>query len=146
MRDIPESWRPYARLQASTSRNRRVDVQGWGLEAGLEYLLDVQASNPSTSKKTLSIERAIANGRARERYRHRLRARFLTEAATVDPAPILDHRQQLRKLFLGLNDTERQILSATAMGYDSEEISNILAVKPATVRKRIDRLRSRLAA
>lgn len=146
MRDIPKSWRPYARLQASTSRNRRIDVQGWGLEAGLDYLLDIQASNLLTSEKNLTIERAIANGRARERHRLWLRARFLTEEEAVDPEPNFDHRQQLHKLFLGLNDTERQIMSATAVGYDSEEISLILAMKPATVRKRIDRLRSRLAA
>jgi hypothetical protein len=31
MRDIPESWRPYARLQITASRYKRVDAQSWGL-------------------------------------------------------------------------------------------------------------------
>jgi len=146
MRDIPESWRPYARLQTSASRHRRVDDQSWGLEAGLDHFLDIQASSLPRSEENLSLERVIANGRARERHRLRLRARFLIDDETVDPGPMLDYRERLHKLFFSLNATEREILSATAMGCDSEEISVILAMKPATIRKRIDRLRSRLAA
>src|SRR5208282_1943181 len=127
MCDIPESWRPYARLQTSASRHKRVDDQSWGLAAGLDHFLDIQALNLSPSEKNLSIERAIANGRVRERYRFRLRARFLSDETTVDPAPMRDHRERLYKLFRDLNATEREILSATAMGCDSEEISLIAA-------------------
>jgi hypothetical protein len=145
MSDIPESWRPYARLQTSTTRRKRVDDQSWGMEAGLDHFLNLQKLNLPPSEQNLSVERAIANGRARERYRNRLRSRFLIEEETVDPVPILDQRERLYRLFLGLDRIDQKILSATAIGCDSEEISISVVMKPAAVRKRIDRLRSRLA-
>jgi DNA-directed RNA polymerase specialized sigma24 family protein len=146
MGDVPESWRAYARLQASISTRNRVDDQSWGLEAGLNHFLDIWATSALTSDRNANIERAITNGRARERYRIRLRTRFLADDKSVDPEPMLGDRERLKKLFVDLDDTERKIMSATALGYDSAEISASLSMKPATVRKRIDRLRFRLAA
>jgi DNA-directed RNA polymerase specialized sigma24 family protein len=146
VRDIPESWRPYARLQRSLSNRNRLDEQTWGLEAGLDHFLEIQALSLPASDQDASIERAIANGRARERHRLCLRNRFLVIAEAVDPEPMLRDRERLNRLFARLDTTERKILYATAFGYNSAEISGASAIKPATVRKRIDRLRRRLAA
>jgi hypothetical protein len=139
-----KAWAAYASLQSDICSRSRLSDQTWGLEAGLDYLLEDQSGAFAEIPLSDGLLLAIARGRTRERYRRGLRARFLTEEEAFDPQLNLDDRDTFRSI---LNKTDhrvdRMILYKTALGHLSSEIGTSLGIKSATVRKRLDRLRRR---
>src|SRR5689334_14051991 len=135
MSDLDASWRLYARLQLQSRRRSCVDAFGWGIEAALDHLLSLRADN-SLADHHIEANNALACGKARERYRTRLRAHYLDRREVADPILMLDDRARLRDALKRIDKTEREILLATGFGYSSTTISRQLSIKPAAVRKR----------
>ena len=135
--DVSRPWCAYARLQIHLRRRSRLNDQTWGIEAGLNNLLDNFASQADPGL-------AVEIGRARERHRRVLRTRFLLQDDEFDPKPNLDDREALRSILKTPDPIDRSIAHATALGHASAEIGAALGLEPAAVRKRLDRLRARL--
>jgi hypothetical protein len=145
MTDLDASWRVYARLQLQSRRRSRLDAFGWGIEAALDHLLSLRAGGTLTDH-AIEANEALARGKARERHRTRLRAHYLDPHEVDNPLHRLDDRARLREAMKSVDKSERQLLLATGFGHSSGAISGHLLIKPAAVRKRVDRLRRRLTA
>lgn len=145
MNDLDPSWCLYARLQIQSRRRSRTDATGWGIEAALDHLLDLRANDNSSDHEREAI-RAVERGKARERHQTRLRAYYCDPRLVNDPTQMLDDRARFREALAGVDRTARVILLATGFGHSSATISSCLSVEPAAVRKRINRLRAKLAS
>jgi hypothetical protein len=153
MDTLDPAWAAYLRLQNAISRHPKIDDYSYGLEAGLDRLIELQSDE---AKSPFDIEtetsRAVATGRrAANRRRHlNAQANHQTEdelRLSIDtPAETaLDARQQLRRVFQ-VGKIECLILYAAGVGHDSATIASHLKVKPAALRQRLARLRERIAA
>ena len=139
MTDLPYPWGDYARLQEQLARRDQVDDLAWGLEAGLNRLLE----SPSLDE----IERVVQSASRKERYRARLRRANLTlEAAkgASDPGNALDARELLDDLQTRVTPKEWDLLRAVAEGYEYEYLASSEQATPGGLRARIFRLRSSL--
>ena len=145
MIDLDASWDAYARLQKQSFGRKRMDAHSWGIEAGLDHLLSlIESDTPCNPDE--EAERAVDRGRARERHRWRLQTRLLSVPEEIDPQPMLDDRARLREALsiVGSGDRDRDLLIATGLGHDSADIANDMKIKPASLRKRVERMRIRL--
>lgn len=88
MADIPQEWRAYASKQAELDRRSSVDPKAWGLEAGLDGLLD-GSSAPDT------VDRTIASTARRSRYAQALLARHMRINVNIDGVAHLEARSAL---------------------------------------------------
>lgn len=143
MNELDVLWRDYSRLQAQVNRCRRADAKAWGLEAGLDHLLALQVHSRQSSASAIG---AVERGKSRERYRARLRGWYFNPDQVEDPTSRLDDRARLHSLMAHVEGDDRTILLAIGSGHDSATVANMVSKQPNTVRQRIDRLRSRLAA
>jgi hypothetical protein len=146
MNDIDPSWRVYARLQSQSRRHACLDALGWGLEAGLNEFLNNIASSTDPDVMAAQAENAVARGKARERHRLRLRLRYLDPCEINDPTARLDDRARLRETFERASDGDQRILLGMGFGHNSATLAGQLSNRPAAMRKRMDRLRTKLAA
>jgi len=147
-------WAAYLRVQKIIARRPSIDDYSYGLEMGLNHLIELQ-SNVTNLPFDANAEasRAIASGRRTSNRRRHLDAKIelqikdnlrLSIDATAEEA--FDARQRLSRIFSQSGKTETVILYTTAIGHDSAAIAAHLKMKPATLRKRLDRLRDRVAA
>lgn len=154
MNALSPAWAAYLRLQKIADRHSIIDDYSYGLEAGLNRLLDLK-SDPANSPPDVDdeVRRAVASGRRAWRRHPQLALEIeddgrddaqLSVPATAEDA--LDARQRLRGIFLQTGRADRFILIATGFGHESAAIAAHLNIKPAALRKRLDRLRDRLAA
>ncbi len=143
MNELDSFWRTYARLQMQSRRYSRVDATAWGLEAGLDHLL-ASYGNDNQNRES-AADRAAELGRARERYRAKLRDRYCDAHEVSGPAALLDNRARLRRVLSRAVPGDRRILLAVGFGHDSETIARLVSKTPEAVRQRIARLRSRAA-
>jgi hypothetical protein len=145
MIDLEPSWRVYARLQEQCRRRTRLDAQAWGIESGMDELLNGQFSHdPNTL--TAEAEKAAARGKARERHRFGLRLRYLDPREVSDPTGQLDDRARLREIMDRASEAEGKMLLGMGVGHDSAVLAGQFSIRPTAMRKRLDRLRTRLAA
>lgn len=63
-----------------------------------------------------------------------------------DPAAAARFTDQVRQLYEGLSDTDRQLLELRVQGYSTAEIAEQLGIQPVALRVRLVRLRQRLQA
>ena len=145
MNDLEPFWRAYARLQNQIRRHACTNALGWGLEAGLDELLNIASSDDPDVLAT-QAEKAIARGKARDRHRRHLRLRYLDPREVDDPIVRLDDRARLRETWERASEDERWILHGLSLGEDSATLAREVSILPAAMRKRIDRLRTKLAA
>lgn len=154
MHALDPVWAAYLGVQNIIARRLSIDDYSNGLEMGLNHLIELQSSVTNLPfDANAEASRAIASGRrGSNRHRH-LGARIELEAkddlrlsidATAEDE--LDARQRLGRIFSRTGKTETVILYATGIGHDSAAIAAHLKLKPATLRKRLDRLRENLAA
>jgi hypothetical protein len=151
---LSPAWAAYLRLQTISARHSVVDDYSYGLEAGLNRLLDLQ-SDPANSPLDVDdeVRRAVSSGRRAWR-RHPQLALETEDDSSDDAQPsvpataedALDARQRLRRIFSLKDKSDRFILVATGFGHEGAALAARLNIKPAALRKRLDRLRDRLAA
>lgn len=109
MADIPQEWRAYASKQAELDRRSSVDPTTWGLEAGLDGLLD-GSSTPET------VNRTIASGVRRSRYALALLAKHMRINVSVDGVAYLEARSALTTIELLLPAAQVMLLKAAIKG------------------------------
>jgi DNA-directed RNA polymerase specialized sigma24 family protein len=138
MADLPYPWGDYVRLQEQLARRVQVDDLAWGLEAGLNRLLE--------SPATPNVERAVQSASRKERYRARLFSANLTleESNRVDPDNTFDARELLDDLQTRVSPTEWSLLRAVGDGYEYDELAAAEQATPGALRARVLRLRRRL--
>lgn len=88
MADVPQEWRAYASKQSDLDRRSSVDAQSWGLEVGLDGLLDGSAT-PDT------VDRTIASAARRSRYAQALLAKHMRINVSLDGLAHLEARSAL---------------------------------------------------
>jgi len=110
-----------------------LDATGWGLEAGLNHLLEGPATGGGAAA-------AVERGKARELHRFR----YLDADQVDDPITRLDDRDRLRRIISSVEGDDRLVLLATALGHDSANVARLVSTKPCAVRQRVTRLRCRL--
>jgi hypothetical protein len=141
MTDLPEHWRAYARLQEKLDRRQQVDDYAWGLEDGLNRLLEEESRNIG------EIDRAVRSGSRRERYQQRLRRIYLAvEEPVGNPVDTVDARRRLRLVKKAVTPEDWSLLNARGEGYDYEEIATSKKMSAGTLRARVHRLRRTLVA
>src|SRR5262249_21061404 len=104
MTDLDPAWRLYARLQLQSRHHARMDALGWGIEAALDHFLDLRANDNFSDQ--VATNEVIERGKARERYRTRLRAHYLDPSEVNDPTPMLDERARLREVLARVDREE----------------------------------------
>ncbi len=154
MHALDPAWAAYLRLQNIIARRPIIDDYSYGFEMGLNHLIELQ-SNVTNLRfdANAEVSCAIASGRRASNRRRHLAAKIENQIKdnlrlSIDaPAEeALDAGQRLSRIFSQTGKTETAILYATAIGHDSSAIAAHLKMKPATLRKRLDRLRDRLVA
>lgn len=109
MADIPHEWRAYASKQAELDRRSSVDPNAWGIEAGLNGLLD------GTSAAEM-VDRTIASGARRSRYSNALLARHTRIHTSFDGIAHLEARSVLRRIELSMSAARVMLLKMSIEG------------------------------
>lgn len=131
MADIPQDWRAYASKQAELNSRQSADATAWGLEAGLDGLLDSTAT-PDT------VDRIIANAARRSRYAQGLLAKYVRIGSNFDGLAYLESRSALA----AIDQLPASQVAVLAASLDGDQMNG-------TDRTRLSRARSaarRLAA
>src|SRR5262245_42666425 len=89
--DLPQPWGAYARIQGQLDSLDTVDDRAWGLEAGLNRLLD--GIPPETT------DRVIRSESRKERYRARLRRVNIAPPYSIENE-LSQHARELLVLLL----------------------------------------------
>jgi DNA-directed RNA polymerase specialized sigma24 family protein len=141
MSELPRSWSTYARLQQKLTRKYRVDSEAWGLEAGLNSLVDREALPDE------DVERLVRSASRRTRYQNRLRRIYLVPNNPIgNGEDALDAIRKLRFLIRRIGVGDRAILVGVGEGYTYKELAAATGVSPGALRARVLRLRRTLVA
>lgn len=141
MENLPHPWGAYARLQTALDERSRVDDQSWGLEAGLDRLLESDVQPPTEAE----IARAVRSENRGERHRARLRRVHLAVEGTVsDAEAVVAARQALRITQAQVDEDDWVLLRAIGEGYEYGEIAVDQDISAGHLRVRVLRLRGRL--
>lgn len=141
MADIPHEWREYARKQIELSLNCRVDGWSWGIEAGLDRILDAKARDELLT--TEDVDRAMNAARNREKHRGKLRLTYLdANQTTRHPEHALEARDELRQIQSCVSRSDWNLLSAIGVGRGYGEIAVLRKMTPGSLRVRVVRLRN----
>ena len=90
--ELPHPWAAYERLQNTLTRESRLGDRSWGIEAGMDYILNAAvAASPSQSE----IDQAIATARRRERHRGSRQVDMPEDIASSHPEAALHARHEL---------------------------------------------------
>src|SRR5262249_25007012 len=93
--DIPLSWRAYAAHQSNLDNRTSVDAISWGMEEGLNYLLEGE----NLRADAVEVDRIIANAAHRNRYARSLLAMHIIIRSEVhDAAGQIEARSSLAVL------------------------------------------------
>ena len=143
-------WAYYADLQARSCKFARLTPFWWGMEAGMDYLLDTIATgtvpaNPSDLMATLT--RTIASA-ARL---HRSHAAALSYNRPIDEPPAADDtaaeaRIEIARIVRLVSSNDENMLVDAGLGYTDREIADRRGSTPGAVRVRVSRLRVKIAA
>lgn len=109
MADIPQDWRAYASKQAELDRRSYVNPKTWGLEAGLDALLD-GTSAPNT------VDRTIASAARRSRYGQALLAKHMRINVSMDGVAQLEARSAMATIERHLPAAQVMLLKAAIEG------------------------------
>jgi DNA-binding NarL/FixJ family response regulator len=136
MMQLPHPWEAYARLQEQLAGRIQVDDLAWGLEAGLNRLLE--------SLPPDEITQTVQSASRKERYQAALRRANLAledGSGASDPDGALDARELLDNLQTRVTPTEWGLLRAIGEGYEYEELAVVEEATPGALRARVFRLR-----
>ena len=139
MIELPHPWGVYARLQARSSRNFRIDSFSWGMEEEMNLFI----SDPVGCKS--QGDRLRATVARRERHRASLRTTHEAELALQPHNPVsnLEAREALGKLASALTPSQLALAMAVASGHDYAEIRLKQGLSIMAARAQMYRLRQR---
>ena len=145
MSELPHPWGAYARLQARSSRNSRIDSFSWGMEEEMNLFV----ADPVTyiSQGNRRSERLRATVARRERHRANLRKIHEIELAPppINPVAHFEAREALGAMESALTPAQWELVLAVAMGYEYAEIHLKRGFAVLAARAQMYRLRQRLA-
>jgi len=145
MAALPHPWDAYATHQAELSNRASADDRSWGLEAGLNRILE--EPNPEDAPHGKNLARVISNATRRSRYARELLARhFIFGEEAFDVIATLDANADLRQLEKALGPQELLTLVAAAYEDSGEAAAELCGVSYDTFRQRLTRIRKRLRA
>ena len=143
-------WGEYARLQRILQTRRIVNDLSNGFEAALDSLLWTVTSDATADAWAAQAQRANENAMRRDRRRRGLRAREeshlldLGRAEADRPAEDFVHaRLEVARIMRAATTSERAVVICLA---NVDDPLATLGVTPPAFRKRLQRLRERLAA
>ncbi|MER9397010.1 hypothetical protein NKI46_02570 [Mesorhizobium sp. M0615] len=149
MTDHDLVWEQYARLQKICMSRTKIDARSFAMEAGLDHLLDLQASQLPIVSVPDEVRATVGRVRRREHSRAGILRRVETSGREEFRLSIesnfesaLQARDQLRRLTSALAPTDEAILIGVARGDDGPRIARDLDMKAANVRQRLARMRA----
>ncbi|MET4524057.1 hypothetical protein [Bradyrhizobium sp. JR18.2] len=138
MADIPLPWQTYAALQSNLDTRTSVDALSWGMEEGLNRLLDGEASLSQAGH----VDRIVANAVRRDRYGRSLLAKHIIIRNEVYDGPrqtearsslaLLQHRMAADKL---------DLLVELASGIEPKHVAERRGIAVGALRTRVARAR-----
>ncbi len=136
MKAIPHQWRAYFACQAELDQRGDSTSTTWGVEAGLNHLLD-QVAEPTNAA------RVIAAGARRSRYAQALLAKFVTfDSYRIDGVAAMEARSSLRKINEGLPAAMVGMLRNAAFGEDPDSMAAKLGISVPAFQTRLSRARA----
>ena len=146
MSDTDYAWLRYADLQLRSRNTHHSNDYSWGIEAALDYLLEVSATGnvPSAPVLDAAITRAIASGGRLRRSRSAALKRWLRPAESLSTSAAAEARVMLAKIRSVVSRSDHGILLAAAFGYTDREIAGRHGSTPGAIRARVFRLRHNL--
>jgi hypothetical protein len=147
MSETDYAWLRYADLQERSRNTHYSNDYSWGIEAALDYLLDVTATGnvPSAPVLDAAISRAISSGARLRRSRSAALKKWLRPAESLSTSGAAEASAALSKIRRIVSRADHRILLAAAHGYSDREIAGRQASTPGAIRARIFRLRHKLA-
>jgi hypothetical protein len=109
----------------------------------MAHILNAPAGFPPTQQE---IDKVVANDRRRERHLNGRRGPMPEDVATPHPEGALDARHALAAIQHNVSDRDWQLLTATAIGTDYEEIARTTFARSGALRIKVLRLRRELLA
>lgn len=143
--DLPAPWGEYARIQARSSQNSRIDSFSWGVEEEMNLFLE----NPTdySAADARRAERLRASVARRERFRAKLRKVHEGELAVQphDPISQLEARESLAQIETAVTAAQWALIVAVVKGYEYTELSRKRAMSAGAARAQMCRLRQQFA-
>jgi hypothetical protein len=146
MSDTDHAWLRYADLQERSRNTHHSNDYSWGIEAALDYLLEVTATGnvPSAPVLDAAINRAISSGARLRRSRSAALKKWLRPAESLSTSAAAEASVMLAKIRSIVSRDDHRILLAAAFGFTDRDIAGRHASTPGAIRARIHRLRHRL--
>ena len=141
---LSDPWGAYLRLQADLDATGRVNNRSWGMEAGLDAILDAASAQDGSGRHS-DLKTTIDSARRRERHRARLRRIYAADLEpTVDQPAQLDARIQFAPIRRALSVRDWQLISRVADGMEYQAIARTIGGTPGSLRVRTLRIRQAL--
>lgn len=138
MAELPLPWRAYAALQSNLDTRLSVDPTSWGLEAGLNHLLDGEALRTDGA----DVDRIVANAARRDRHARSLQAKHIIIGTEVhEDAGQIEARSTLALLHRQIPQEKLDLLVELASGADTAQVAASRGVPVGALRTRAARLR-----
>lgn len=135
MADLPLPWQAYAALQSNLHTRTSVDAFSWGMEDGLNRLLDGGALLGQT-------DRVVANAARRARYNRALLAKHIIIRNEVHNGPSqAEARSSLALLQRRMTPEKFDLLVELALGIEPKHIAERRSITLGTLRTRVARAR-----
>lgn len=138
MADVPLPWQTYAALQSNLDTRTPVDALSWGMEEGLNRLVDGEVLLSEAGH----VDRVVANAARRDRYGRSLLAKHIIIRNEVYDGPsqtearssltLLQHRMAADKL---------DLLVELASGIEPKDVAERRGIAVGALRTRIARAR-----
>jgi DNA-directed RNA polymerase specialized sigma24 family protein len=136
MRVIPHQWREYLARQVELDQRDDTTSTTWGMEAGLNDLLDHAAGAQSAA-------RAAAAEARRSRYAQALTAKYVNfESYRGDGVVAMEARSTLRKISDGLPADTVRLLFEAACGAAPHKMAVNLGLSTGAYQTRLSRARA----
>lgn len=147
MSDADYAWLRYADLQERSRNTHYSNDYSWGIEAALDYLVEVTETGnvPPAPVLDAAINRAISSGARLRRSRSASLRKWLRPAESLSTSAAAEATVMLSKIRSVVSRADHKILLAAAFGYSDREIAGRNASTPGAIRARIYRLRNKLA-
>lgn len=138
MAEIPPLWRGYAARQSELNMRTSVDATSWGIEAGMNFLLE---GDRLTSDAT-QVDRVANNAARRNRYSKALLAKHIIVGTLVhDDAGYIEAKSSLDFLKQQMPSDRLGLLAELAEGADLTELAARHQVAAGALRTRACRAR-----
>lgn len=142
MAELPHPWAIYARLQNNLRREYQVGDRSWGIEAGMNHILESLAGAVPAEDE---VNKVIATGRRRERHRVARRDPLLDDYATAHPDGALTARSELAAIRRKVGGRNWDLLAAVGIGSSYKDISAAMSLPQGLIRVKVTRLRATFA-